>query len=149
LNRATLVTKLAELINTKQIPEVSDLRDESDENTRIVIELKRDESTRVVINKIAKMTPFESSFGVILLALDDRRPKQMNIKEMLECYIEHRRKVVTRRTEFLLGKARDRAHTLEGFIVALANLDDFVEIIRDSKDREEAKQRLMTKYSYE
>ncbi len=146
VNRANLVTKIAELIREKVIDEVSDLRDESDENTRIVIELKRDQSPRVVINKISKHTPFESSFGVILLALDKMRPKQMNIKEMLECYIEHRREVVYRRTAFLLRKAEDRAHILEGYMLALDNLDDFVKIIRASANREEAKQRLMAKF---
>ncbi len=146
VNRANLTSKIAELIHDKSIDEASDLRDESDENTRIVIELKRGESSRVVVNKIAKMTQFESSFGVILLALDDRRPKQMNIKEMLECYLEHRREVVYRRTQYLLKKAEDRAHILEGYKIALNNLDDFVKIIRASKSRDDAKERLMAKY---
>ncbi len=146
VNRANLVTKIAELIRDKVIDEVSDLRDESDENTRICIELKRDQSTRVVINKIAKHTQFEASFGVILLALDHRRPKQMSFKEMLECYIEHRREVVYRRTQYLLRKAEDRAHILEGYKIALDNLDDFVRIIRASSNREEARTRLMEKY---
>lgn len=146
VNRASLVTKIADLVNNKTLTEVSDLRDESDENTRIVIELKRDEPTRVVINKISKHTPFENSFGVILLALDKRRPKQMNIKEMLGCYIEHRREVVYRRTQYLLKKAEDRAHILEGYKIALTNLDDFVKIIRASKNRDEAKEKLMEKY---
>ncbi|MDP0497290.1 MAG: DNA gyrase subunit A [Verrucomicrobiota bacterium JB024] len=147
VNRASLVTKIAELVHDKTLNEVSDLRDESDENTRIVIELKRDESTRVVINKISKHTPFESSFGVILLALDKRRPKQMNIKEMISCYIEHRRDVVYRRTQFLLQKAEDRAHILEGYKIALNNLDDFVKIIRSSSNRDEAREKLMDKYA--
>jgi len=146
VNRANLVTKIADLVHDKTLDEVSDLRDESDENTRIVIELKRGEPGRVVINKIAKHTPFESSFGVILLALDERRPKQMNIKEMLECFIEHRRDVVYRRTQYLLRKAEDRAHILEGYKIALTNLDDFVKIIRASKNRDEARERLMEKY---
>ncbi|MBC2592953.1 DNA gyrase subunit A [Ruficoccus amylovorans] len=147
VNRANLVTKIAELVHDKTINEVSDLRDESDENTRIVIELKRDESTRVVINKISKHTPFESSFGVILLALDKRRPKQMNIKEMISCYIEHRREVVYRRTQFLLQKAEDRAHILEGYKIALNNLDDFVKIIRSCSNRDEAREKLIDKYA--
>lgn len=146
VNRANLTTKIAELVHDKTLDEVSDLRDESDENTRIVIELKRGEPSRVVINKIAKHTAFESSFGVILLALDDRRPKQMNIKEMLECYIEHRRDVVYRRTRYLLKKAEDRAHILEGYKIALNNLDDFVKIIRASNSRDDAKEKLMAKY---
>jgi DNA gyrase subunit A len=146
VNRATLVTQIAHLVGEKILDEVSDLRDESDEKTRVVIELKRNESPRVVMNKLFKHTPLESSFGVILLALDKRRPKQMNIKEMLECYIDHRREVVYRRTQFLLKKAQDRAHLLEGYKIALDHLDDFVKIIRDSQNKEEAKVRLMAKY---
>jgi DNA gyrase subunit A len=145
-NRAAIVTKIAELINEKIIDEASDLRDESDEHTRIVIELKRNESPRIVINKLFKLTPMESSFGVILLALDKRRPKQMNIKEMLECYLDHRREVIFRRTRFRLQKAEARAHILEGYKVAMANLDDFVKIIRQSPNREAAKIELMGKY---
>ncbi len=146
VNRANLVIAIADLIREKVIDEVSDLRDESDENTRIVLELKRGESPRVVLNKLYKHTAFESSFGVILLALDKRRPKQMNIKEMLECYVEHRRDVITRRTKFRLRKAEDRAHILEGFRIALRNLDDFVKIIRASQNRDEAREKLIAKY---
>ncbi len=146
VNRAALVEKIADLVSEKVITEISDLRDESDKNTRIVIELKRGEAPRVVLNKLYKHTPLESSFGAILLALDKRRPKQMNIKEMIECYIEHRRDVIYRRTQFLLRKAEDRAHILEGFKIALNNLDDFVKIIRASKNRDEAKSSLMAKY---
>src|SRR5690606_38510751 len=93
-----------------------------------------------------KHTQLENSFGVILLALDQRRPKQMNIKEMLECYIEHRREVIYRRTQFQLRKAEDRAHILEGYKIALDNLDDFVRIIRASSNRDEARDRLREKY---
>lgn len=146
VNRANLVTKIAELVQTKVIEGVSDLRDESDENTRIVIELKRGEIPRVVVNKLFKHTALESSFGVIMLALVDRRPKEMNIREMLEVYLDHRRDVVYRRTQFRKDKAEARAHILEGLKIALDNLDDFVRIIRDSKNRDEAKQRLMAKY---
>ena len=146
VNRNTLVTRIAELVSEKEIDGIRDLRDESDENTRIVIELKRGEQARVVINQLFQKTALESSFGVILLALDRKRPKQMNIKELIECYIEHRRDVVTRRTQFRLREAEDRAHILEGYIIALDNLDDFVRIIRASQNREEAKQRLMAKY---
>jgi DNA gyrase subunit A len=146
VNRANLVTKIAELVQAKVIEGVSDLRDESDENTRIVIELKRGEIPRVVVNKLFKHTALESSFGVILLALVDRRPKEMNMKEMLAVYIEHRREVVRRRTEFRKAKAEARAHILEGLKIALDNLDDFVKIIRASRNRDEAKVRLMEKY---
>ena len=146
VNRASLVVRIAELISDKAIDGISDLRDESTETTRIVIDLKKGAIPRVIINQLYKSTPLESSFGVILLALDNRRPKQMNIKEMLDCYIDHRREVVYRRTQYKLNKAEARAHILEGFKIALDNLDDFVKIIRASKNREEARQRLMAKY---
>lgn len=146
VNRANLVTRIADLVQSKVIEGISDLRDESDENTRIVVELKRGEIPRVIVNKLFKHTPLESSFGVIMLALVDRRPKEMNMKEMLEVYIEHRRDVVRRRTEFRKAKAEARAHILEGLKIALDNLDDFVRIIRSSKNRDEAKVRLMDKY---
>lgn len=146
VNRATLVTKIAELVSSKEIEGISDLRDESDENTRIVIELKRGEFPEVVMSKLFKKTALESSFGVNLLALDNRRPKQMNIKELINCYIDHRREVVYRRTAFRLKKAEDRAHILEGYKIALDNLDDFIKIIRSSANRDEAKERLQGKY---
>ncbi|HCJ11973.1 MAG: DNA gyrase subunit A [Verrucomicrobia bacterium GWF2_51_19] len=146
VNRASLVERIAELVQDKILTEVSDLRDESTETTRIVIELKRGEVPRVVLNKLYKHTPFESSFGVILLALDKQRPKQMNIKEMLECFIEHRREVIYRRTAFQLAKAEERAHILEGYRIALDNLDDIVRIIRKSSNREEARIELMKIY---
>jgi DNA gyrase subunit A len=146
VNRASLVMRIAELIKDKAIEGISDLRDESTETTRIVIELKRGAIPRVIINQLYKSTALESSFGVILLALDNRRPKQMNIKEMLSCYIDHRREVIYRRTAFRLRKAEARAHILEGYKLALDNMDDFVKIIRASKNREEAKLSLMEKY---
>jgi len=146
VNRKTLVERIAELVREKEIDGIRDLRDESDENTRIVIELKRGEQAQIIINQLYQKTALESSFGVILLALDQRRPKQMNIKELIECYIDHRRDVVTRRTQFRLKQAEDRAHILEGYKIALDNLDDFVRIIRSAKDKEEAKVKLMAKY---
>lgn len=146
VNRANLVSRIAELVGEKVIEGVSDLRDESDENTRIVIELKRGEIPRVVVNKLFKHTALESSFGVIMLALVDRRPKEMNMREMIDVYIDHRRDVVLRRTIFRKEKAEARAHILEGLKIALDNLDDFVRIIRASANRDEAKTRLMAKY---
>jgi DNA gyrase subunit A len=146
VNRANLVTRIAELVSEKELDGIRDLRDESDENTRIVVELKRGEQAKVVINQLFQKTALESSFGVTLLALDRKRPKQMNIKELIECFIEHRRDVVTRRTRFRLREAEDRAHILEGYIIALDNLDDFVRIIRASSNRDEAKVKLMAKY---
>ena len=108
VNRATLVTRIADLVKEKILDGVSDLRDESTETTRIVVELKMGEIERVTMNKLYKLTAMESSFGVILLALDKLRPRQLNIKEALECYIEHRREVTLRRTQFRLRKAEDR-----------------------------------------
>lgn len=146
VNRATLVMRIADLIQEKVLDGVSDLRDESDEKTRIVIELKRGAIPRVIMNQLYKQTPLESSFGVILLALDNRRPKQMNIKEMLQCYVDHRREVVFRRTQFQLRKAEARAHVLEGYLIALDNIDDFVKIIRNSSSRDDARSKLLAKY---
>ncbi len=146
VNRATLVTRIAELVTEKEIEGIRDVRDESDANTRIVIELKRGEQASPIINQLFKKTALESSFGVILLALDKKRPKQMNIKELLECFIDHRRDVITRRTQFRLNQAEARAHILEGYKIALDNLDDFVRIIRSSASRQEAKEKLMAKY---
>ena len=148
VNRANLVTKIAELVQDKVLDEVSDLRDESDENTRIVIELKRGAIPRVIINKLYKHTALENSFGVIMLALDHQRPKQMNIKEILECFIEHRREVVFRRTRYRLRKAEDRTHSLEGYRLALDNLDAVVKIIRSSNNRDEARTQLIAKYPF-
>ena len=113
VNRETLVKHIAALVTEKKLTEVSDLRNESDRNTRVVIELKRGEEAQVVINKLFQLTQLETTFGVTLLALDHRRPKQMNIKELLECYIAHRRDVITRRTQYRLRKAEERAHILE------------------------------------
>ncbi len=147
VNRTALIDKIVDLVRDGVLPEVTDVRNESASTNRVAIELKRGAAERVVVNKLFKHTELESSFGVILLALDKRRPKQMNIKEMLECFIEHRRDVVTRRTKFKLKKAEDRAHILEGFKVAHKYMDDFVKIIRSSKSREEARERLISKYA--
>ena len=146
VNRANLVIRIAELVTEKEIDGIRDVRDESDENTRVVIELKRGEQASPILNQLYQKTALESSFGVTLLALDKKRPKQMNIRELIDCYVEHRRDVVTRRTQFRLKEAEDRAHILEGYIIALDNLDDFVKIIRASSNRDEAKTKLMAKY---
>jgi DNA gyrase subunit A len=146
VNRANLVIRIAELVTEKSIEGIRDVRDESDEQTRVVIELKRGEQASPILNQLYQKTALESSFGVTLLALDKKRPKQMNIRELIDCYIDHRRDVVTRRTKFRLKQAEDRAHILEGYIIALDNLDDFVKIIRASQNREEAKTKLMAKY---
>jgi DNA gyrase subunit A len=139
VNRADLVSRIAELVNNKELPEVSDVRDESDHNTRVVIELKRDAISKVAVNKLFKMTALETSFAVSQLAIDAGRPKTLNLQELINCYVEHRRDVVMRRTRYELREARRRAEVLEGYLIALANLDEVIKIIRRSADREEAR----------
>jgi DNA gyrase subunit A len=143
VNRATLVERIAELVNEKVLTDISAVRDESDENTRVVIELKRDGNPKIVINNLYKHTAMESSFAVIMLAIDHGRPKLLSLKEANACYIEHRREVVLRRTRFELRKAEERAETLEGYLIALANLDEFIRIIRSSANRDEARVKLL------
>ena len=143
VNRATLVERIASLVNEKVLTDISAVRDESDENTRVVIELKRDGNPKVVINNLYKHTAMESSFAVIMLAIDHGRPKLLSLKEANACYIEHRREVVLRRTRFELRKAEERAETLEGYLIALANLDEFIRIIRGSANRDEARVKLL------
>src|SRR6266511_831738 len=143
VNRATLVERIASLVNEKVLTEISAVRDESDENTRVGIELKRDGNPKVVINNLYKHTAMESSFAVIMLAIDRGRPKLLSLKEANACYIEHRREVVLRRTRFELRKAEERAETLEGYLIALANLDEFLRIIRGSASRDEARVKLL------
>jgi len=143
VNRATLVERIAELVNEKVLADISAIRDESDENTRVVIELKRDANPKIVINNLYKHTALESSFAVIMLAIDHGRPKLLSLKEANACYIEHRREVVLRRTRFELRKAEERAETLEGYLIALANLDEFIRIIRGSTNRDEARVKLL------
>jgi DNA gyrase subunit A len=143
VNRATLVERIASLVNEKVLTDISAVRDESDENTRVVIELKRDGNPKVVINNLYKHTAMESSFAVIMLAIDHGRPKLLSLKEANACYIEHRREVILRRTRFELRKAEERAETLEGYLIALANLDEFLRIIRGSANRDEARVKLL------
>lgn len=143
VNRATLVERIAELVNEKVLTDISAIRDESDENTRVVIELKRDATAKVVINNLYQYTALESSFAVNSLAIDHGRPKTLNLKELINCYIEHRREVVLRRTRFELRKAEERAETLEGYLIALANMDEFIRIIRQSQNRDEARAKLL------
>jgi DNA gyrase subunit A len=143
VNRATLVERIASLVNEKILTDISAVRDESDENTRVVIELKRDGNPKVVINNLYKHTAMESSFAAIMLAIDHGRPKLLSLKEANACYIEHRREVVLRRTRFELRKAEERAETLEGYLIALSNLDEFLRIIRGSASRDEARVKLL------
>jgi DNA gyrase subunit A len=143
VNRAALEEKIAELVNEKIITEISAMRNESDENTRLVIELKRDANPKVVINNLFQHTQMEVSFSVNALAIDHGRPQTLNLKKIIQCYIEHRREVILRRTRFELRKAEERAELLEGYLIALANLDEFIHIIRSSKNRDEARIKLL------
>ena len=143
VNRATLVSRIAELANEKVLSEITAVRDESDENTRVVIELKRDAVPKVVINNLYKHTQLATTFSVNALAIDHGRPKTLSLKDAINCYIEHRREVVIRRTRFELEKAERRAETLEGYLIALSNMDKFIKIIRESANRDEARVKLM------
>ena len=143
VNRAALEESIANLVNEKTITEISAMRNESDENTRLVMELKRDGNPKVVIANLYKHTQLEVSFSVNSLAIDHGKPKTLNLKDLINCYIEHRREVVLRRTRFELRKAEDRAELLEGYLIALANLDEFIAIIRKSKTRDEARVKLL------
>jgi DNA gyrase subunit A len=143
VNRATLVERIAELVNEKVLGDITAIRDESDENTRVVIELKRDANPKIVINNLYKHTAMEGSFPALMLAIDHGRPKLLSLKDANAAYIEHRREVVLRRTRFELRKAEERAETLEGYLIALANLDEFIRIIRGSANREEARVKLL------
>jgi len=142
VNRAVLQQRIAELVREKVLTDISGMRDLSDEQTCIEITLKRDARPQVVVNQLFKLTSMETSFGVNMLAIHERRPKQLSIMDALDAFIEHRREVVIRRTRFLLGKAEDRAENLEAFLLALGHLDDFIKMIRDSKNRDEARERL-------
>ena len=143
VNRALLVERIGELVNEKILTDITAVRDESDENTRVVIEIRRDAIPKVVINNLFKHTSLETSFAVNALAIDHGRPKTLGLKEIISCYIEHRREVVIRRAKFELRKAEERAETLEGYLIALANLDEFIRIIRSSATKEEAKIKLL------
>jgi DNA gyrase subunit A len=148
VNKTNLITAIADLVKDKKIYDISDLRDESSdrEGIRIVIEIKRDGNAQVVLNQLYKHTAMQSSFGVIMLALTNNRPKVMNIKEMLVHHIEHRKVVIVRRTKFELQKAEERAHILEGLKIALDNLDAVVKVIRAANDRDQARENLMSKF---
>ncbi len=146
VNKARLIEKIADLVREKRIEGISELRDESDKDgMRVVIELRRGEITDVVLNNLYKHTPLQSVFGINMVALQDGQPKLMNLKQILEAFLRHRREVVTRRTIFDLRKARDRAHVLEGQSVALANIDEVIALIKASKSPAEAKDGLMAR----
>lgn len=147
VNKARLIEKIANLVRDKKLDGISDLRDESDRNgMRIVIELKRDVNAQVVLNQLYKNTQLQDTFGVNMLALVKNQPKVLNLKSALEYYLAHQKDVVTRRTKFELKKAEDRAHILEGLIIALDHIDEVIRIIRSSKSVAEAKERLIESF---
>lgn len=146
VNKARLIEKIAELVKEKKLEGISELRDESDKDgMRVYIEVKRGESAEVVLNNLYAQTPMESVFGINMVALVDGRPQILNLKQFLEAFIRHRREVVTRRTIFELRKARERAHILEGLTVALANIDEMIELIKTSESPAVAKERMLAK----
>ena len=149
LNKTLLIQKMVHLVRDKKLEGISDIRDESGkEGIRLVIELKRNAVPNVLLNNIYKQTQMESTFGGIMLAIDKGKPRVMNLKETLQCFIDHRFEVITRRTQFDLDKANARAHILEGYLLAMDNMDEVVRIIRDSKNRDEAQSRLMAKFGF-
>jgi DNA gyrase subunit A len=146
VNKATMVERIAELVRDKKIDGISDLRDESDrDGYRVVIELKRDAERDVVLNQLYRYTPLQSSFGANVVALDGGRPLTMSLKDMLSAFIDFREEVVSRRTKYLLNKARDRAHVLVGLAIAVANIDEVIKLIRASRDAKEARDALMAR----
>ena len=146
VNKATMVEKIAELVREKRIEGISDLRDESDrEGYRVVIELKRDAVADVVLNQLYRYTPLQTSFGCNMVALNGGKPEQMTLLDMLKAFVLFREEVVTRRTKFLLRKARERAHVLVGLAIAVANIDEVIQLIRNAPDPQTARDQLMTR----
>ncbi len=147
VNKASLIEKIADLVTDKKLEDISDVRDESDrDGLRMVIELKREANAEVVLNNLFKHTPMQTTFGVILLALVDGRPQVLQLREFIKHFIEHRNVVIVRRTKFDLDEAEKRAHILEGYIIALDNIDEVIALIKKSKDVESAKLGLMKKF---
>jgi DNA gyrase subunit A len=147
VNKTRLIESIVSLVQNKSITSIADIRDESDKDgLRLVIELKRDENAEVALNQLYKHTQMQTSFGITFLALDAGQPKVLNLKEMLNCYILHRREIIIRRTQFDLEKAERRAHILEGLKIAISNIDEVIEIIKKSKDTKIAKEQLIKRF---
>ncbi len=144
VNKARMIEIIAEAVRDKKIEGISDLRDESDRHgVRVVVEIKRDAMAEIVLNQLYSFTPLQTSFGVNMLALNGGRPEMLNLKEILQAFIDFREEVITRRTAYELGKARERAHVMAGLAVAVANLDPVIELIRKAKDGQDAREKLM------
>ena len=147
VNKTTLIERIADLVRSDKVPEISDLRDESDRNgMRIIIELKRNSQPKRVLNRLYKFTQLQSTFGINMLALVENEPRMLPLKRSLQIFINHRVDVLTRRTQFELEKAKHRAHILEGLLIALANLDEVIKTIRNSEDSNVAKKNLMERF---
>ena len=149
VNKTNLINSIVDLVRSKKIVDISDIRDESDRRgMRLVIEVKRDGNAQVVLNQLFKHTQLKTSFGVIMLAIVEGRPKVLSIKEVVHHFLKHRKEVIVNRVKFDLKKAQRRAHILEGFLIAIKNMDEVVAIIRKSKDAAEAKVKLISKFSF-
>jgi len=149
VNKSQLLEQIADLVRDKNIKGISDLRDESDrEGLRIVIELKQDASPQIVLNQLFAHSRLQVTFGVIMLALVNNEPRVLTLKQLIQCYIDHRKDIVTKRTQFDLSKAQKRSHILEGIIIALNNIDPIIKLIKESKEAEEAKKSLISKYTF-
>ena len=147
VNKSKLIIQMADMVKNKRIEGISDIKDESDrDGIRIVVDIKKDHNANVVLNMLYKNTMLQSSDGIIMLALVDNRPKICNLREILTCYIEHQKDVVTRKTKFDLGKAEDRMHIVSGLVVAVSNIDEVVKIIKESKDRQDAQSKLIARF---
>ena len=146
VNKALMIERIADLVREKKLEGISDIRDESDrQGMRVVIELKRDAMAEIVLNQLYRYTPLQSTFGINNVCLTGGRPELLNLKELLQAFVAFREEVVTRRTKFLLNKARDRAHVLVGLAIAVANIDEVIRLIRTSKDAAEAREALMAR----
>ncbi len=147
VNKAKLAEKIADLVNNKHIDGITDIRDESDrQGNRLVIELRRDVNPSIILNQLFKHTEMQTTFGVIMLALVNGEPKVLNLRDLLVLYLDHQKEVVTRRTRYDLNKAEERAHILEGLLIALDNIDEVIQIVRSSQNTQEAKTRLMERF---
>ncbi|MHC5039552.1 MAG: DNA topoisomerase (ATP-hydrolyzing), partial [Planctomycetota bacterium] len=147
LNRTKLIERIADLVKSGKMPEISDIRDESDrDGSRLVIEIRKGEDDEVVLNRLYKETPLQETFGVNMIALVEGRPRLLNLKEMIQCFIDHRAEVIRRRTEFLLREAEERAHILDGLRIALGGIDEVVKMIKASRDTADAAERLIARF---
>ena len=147
VNKARLIEKIADLVKDKKVDGITELRDESDRNgMRIVTELRRDVNANVMLNQLYKHTQLQDTFGVIMLALVNNEPKILNILQMLNYYLDHQKEVVSRRTKYDLNKAEERAHILQGLLIALDHIDEVIKIIRGSQNGNIAKERLIERF---